>query len=98
VNCKRRRLPWNLVLQQPSKDEYVYKYSGGLGTYCCSSPAFAVYAPQAQKTFFCYGGTTQRLLPTPACTMVSFYDHKTGTVPRPTIVVDKATGGRHDTR
>jgi hypothetical protein len=80
---------------QPSKDEYVYKYSGGLGTYCAHHQPFAVYSPQVQKTFFCYGGTTkdsfQHLLHE-----VSFYDHQTGTVPRPTIVVDKATEDAHD--
>ena len=40
------------------------------------------------KTFFVYGGTTaaeeRHLL-----IMASYYDHKTGTVPRPTIVHDK---------
>ena len=36
--------------------EYVYKYSGGLGTYCAKHKPFAVYCPKVQKTFFCYGG------------------------------------------
>lgn len=80
---------------QPSHDEYVYKYSGGLGTYCAHHQPFAVYSPRAEKTFFCYGGTTkdsfQHLVH-----LVSFYDHKTARVPRPTIVVDKATEDAHD--
>ena len=42
---------------QPSGDEYVYKYSGGLGTYCAKHRPFAVYRPEVDKTFFCYGGT-----------------------------------------
>ena len=42
---------------QPSGDEYVYKYSGGLGTYCAKHRPFAVYRPEVEKTFFCYGGT-----------------------------------------
>jgi len=64
------------------------KYSGGLGTYTANHNPMAVYAPKVHKTFFTYGGTTdkheRRLL-----IMVSYYDHKTGTVPRPVIVHDK---------
>ena len=30
-------------MNQPSGDEYVYKYSGGLGTYCAKHKLFAVY-------------------------------------------------------
>jgi len=82
-------------MNQPSGDEYVYKYSGGLGTYCAKHKPFAVYCDKAKKTFFCYGGTTtdsnQKLLH-----MVSFYDHKTGMVPRPTILLDKKTSDAHD--
>ncbi len=79
---------------QPTNDEYVYKYSGGLGTYCAKHIPFAVYAPEADKTFFVYGGTkhdARALLE-----MVSYYDHKTGAVPRPTIVMDKGTSDAHD--
>ena len=64
------------------------KYSGGLGTYTSSHNPLAVYSPAAQKTFFTYGGTTSKearhLL-----VMVSYFDHKTGLVPRPVIVHDK---------
>jgi hypothetical protein len=79
---------------QPQKDEYVYKYSGGLGTYCMKHRPFAVYRKEVDKTFFCYGGTDEKnrtLLH-----MVSYYDHKTGTVPRPTILLDKRTTDAHD--
>ncbi len=82
-------------MNQGTRDEFVYKYSGGLGTYCAKHMPFAVYCPQAEKTFFCYGGTTadsnQHLLH-----MVSFYDHKTKQVPRPTILLDKQTNDAHD--
>jgi hypothetical protein len=82
-------------MNQPSGDEYVYKYSGGLGTYCAKHKPFAVYCDKVKKTFFCYGGTTtdsnRKLLH-----MVSYYDHKTGTVPRPTILLDKKTSDAHD--
>jgi hypothetical protein len=80
---------------QKSGDEYVYKYSGGLGTYCAKHRPFAVYRPEVDKTFFCYGGTTkdsyQRLVH-----MVSYFDHETKTVPRPTILLDKQTSDAHD--
>ncbi len=82
-------------MNQPSGDEYVYKYSGGLGTYCAKHRPLAVYCPTVEKTFFCYGGTTsddQRQL----MHMVSFYDHRTGTVPRPTVLLDKKTDDAHD--
>jgi hypothetical protein len=82
-------------MNQPTGDEYVYKYSGGLGTYCSSHSPFAVYCKEAEKTFFCYGGTTkdsnQQLLH-----MVSYFDHKTGMVPRPIILLDKQTADAHD--
>ena len=82
-------------MNQPSGDEYVYKYSGGLGTYCAKHKPFAVYAKEAGKTFFCFGGTTKdsdRKL----VHMVSYFDHKTKTVPRPTVLLDKKTSDAHD--
>ncbi|MFA6563792.1 MAG: BNR-4 repeat-containing protein [Verrucomicrobiia bacterium] len=65
------------------------KYSGGLGTYTANHNPMAVYSLQADKTFFTYGGTVkgQRHL----LVMASCFDHKTGRVPRPTIVHDKLT-------
>ncbi len=82
-------------MNQPSNDEYVYKYSGGLGTYCAKHKPFAIYCEQVGKTFFCFGGTTgdsnRRLLH-----MVSYFDHATKTVPRPTILLDKNTSDAHD--
>lgn len=96
--------------QTPTEDEYVYKYSGGLGTYPNQHRPFAVYSAAAQKTFFCYGGTPRDSYRDPArftgghaqyiegqlLHMVSYYDHTTGTVPRPTILFDKWTGDAHD--
>ena len=79
---------------QRQKDEYAWKYSGGLGTFCAKHKPLAVYAKEANKTFFCYGGTDKdnRTL----MHMVSYYDHATGTVPRPTILLDKHTTDAHD--
>ncbi|MBX7255026.1 MAG: BNR repeat-containing protein [Candidatus Hydrogenedentes bacterium] len=79
---------------QETKNEYVYKYSGGLGTYCVDHIPMAVYAPKADKTFFVYGGSPadkNTLLE-----MVSFYDHATGEFPRPVILMDKKTTDAHD--
>jgi hypothetical protein len=79
---------------EPSNDEYVYKYSGGLATYPANHYPFSIYIREVNKTFFCYGGTNpsgNTLLH-----MVSYFDHQTGKVPRPTIVLDKETDNAHD--
>jgi hypothetical protein len=79
---------------QPSNDEYVYKYSGGFATYPQQQSPIAIYSPRANKTFFCYGGTVpgrQELLH-----MVSYFDHATGLVPKPTILLNKQTEDAHD--
>jgi hypothetical protein len=85
-------------MNQPSRDEYRYKYSGGFATYPQQHIPIAIYRPEVRKTFFCYGGTTaknagekQELLH-----MVSFFDHKTGLVPRPVILLNKQTSDAHD--
>lgn len=82
-------------MNQPSGDEYVYKYSGGMGTYCANHIPHAWYAAKANKTFFTYGGAApgndRQLIH-----MVSYYDHETGMVPRPTILLDKQTTDAHD--
>lgn len=66
---------------------YGDKYSGGLGTYTAKHVPIAIYAPEARKTFFCYGGAREgkRYL----YNMISYYDHEQGVVPRPVIVHDK---------
>ncbi len=70
------------------KSEFGSKYSGGLGTYPAKHRPLAVYAPAVDKTFFVYGGTTDKnerhLL-----AMISYFDHKTKTVPKPVVVHDK---------
>lgn len=83
---------------QATGDEYKFKYSGGLATYPQQHAPIAVYAKAANKTFFCFGGTTvadnkgkRQLLH-----MVSYFDHATGKVPRPTILLNKQTEDAHD--
>lgn len=69
------------------KSTYGDKYSGGLGTYTANHVPMAIYAKEADKTFFVYGGSRggQRYL----LDMISYYDHRKGVVPRPVIVHDK---------
>lgn len=83
---------------QPSDDEFRFKYSGGMATYPHQHMPIAVYCAAVEKTFYVYGGTTartatdkQRLLH-----IVSYYDHRRQTVPRPRILLDKKTADAHD--
>lgn len=79
---------------QPSKDEYRYKYSGGFATYPQQMLPFAYYAREVNKTFFCYGGRSREK--NELLHMVSYFDHATGQVPRPTILLNKQTDDAHD--
>ena len=79
---------------QKTNNEYVYKYSGGLGTYCANHIPMAIYAPAVNKTFFVYGGTSET--GDSLWEMVSFYDHATGEVPQPVKIIDKKTTDAHD--
>ena len=71
------------------KSEYGSKYSGGLGTYTANHVPMAHYVAAVNRTYFTWGGTTaaneKKLL-----IMVSYYDHTTGLVARPVIVMDKS--------
>lgn len=69
------------------------KYSGGLGTYTAHHMPMAIYAPQVEKTFFVYGGTTGENDRYLLC-MIGSFDHQTGTVSKPVVVHDK--GGVDD--
>jgi hypothetical protein len=81
-------------MNQPLDNEYKFKYSGGLGTYPQQHIPLAIYSKEANKTFFCYGGTDEEN--STLLYMVSYYDHATGEVPQPTIVLDKNTTDAHD--
>jgi hypothetical protein len=79
----------------PSDDEYKYTYySGGLGTYTADHIPLAQYSKEAGKTFFCYGGAAGE--ENTLLTMISFYDHRTGTFPRPATLLHKGTDDAHD--
>ena len=79
----------------PTNNEYAYKYSGGLATYPANHYPFAVYVPAVKKTFFCYGGASKEAKPS-LLHEVGFFDHRTGQVSRPTIVLNKGTDDAHD--
>ena len=81
-------------MNQPSKDEYKYKYSGGFATYPQQHLPIALYSKEANKTFFVYGGTVKGK--TELLHLVSYYDHATGEVPRPRILLNKKTDDAHD--
>jgi len=76
--------------------EYGDKYSGGLGTYTANHQPMAVHSPEANRTYFTYGGALQadgREL----AIMVSFFDHATGRVPRPVVLyLDPEVDDPHD--
>jgi hypothetical protein len=81
-------------MNQPTGDEYGFKYSGGLGTYPQQHVPIAIYNSAANKTFFCYGGSTGK--PGELACMVSYFDHATGTVPLPRVVLVKPTSDAHE--
>ncbi len=70
------------------KYEYGDKYSGALGTYTAKHVPLAIYSPEANKTFFVYGGTKSKDERYLLC-MIGEFDHKTGMVSKPTVVYDK---------
>lgn len=79
---------------QPTGDEYRYKYSGGFATYPQQHVPIAIHSAAANKTFFCYGGATGKANEL-GC-LVSYFDHATGKVPRPRVVTIKRTGDAHE--
>ncbi len=82
-------------MNQPTNDEYRYKYSGGMATYPQWHVPIAIHAPQVNRTFFCYGGVAVGK-PEALLHMVASFDHATGLVSRPTVLLDKGTEDAHD--
>jgi putative BNR repeat neuraminidase len=78
----------------PLKGPYKFKYSGGLGTYPQQHMPIAIYAREANKTFFCYGGRPKDK--NELRHMISYYDHATGMAPRPRILLQRKTDDAHD--
>lgn len=78
---------------QPQADGYGYKYSGGFATYPQQHIPIAIHAPRAGKTFFVYGGRERDR--NHVTNMVSFFDHRSGEVPRPVQLLSRATNDAH---
>lgn len=69
--------------------KYGDKYSAGKAFAWSHTVApMAIYAPEVDKTFFVWGGTTGPK-DTHLLAMVSYYDHANHLVPRPTVVRDQ---------
>ncbi len=83
---------------QPTQDEYKFKYSGGFATYPQQHAPIAIYAKEVDKTFFVYGGTTARRATDKQelLHLISYFDHRTGQVPRPRVLLNKHTEDAHD--
>lgn len=68
------------------------RLGGGLAFCPTESQPVAIYSAAADKTFFVYAGTSaspqQPTEKEPLRVMVSYFDHKTGTVPRPVVLLD----------
>lgn len=91
-----RGIWFDLGQVEEGEEEYGSKYSGGLGSYSMKHIPMAIYAPAVNRTYFVYGGTPNciegkttpeeqgRLL----C-MIGCYDHDTGLLQKPRIVMDK---------
>lgn len=94
MNIKANGFRGIWYMNQPSNDEYVYKYSGGMATYTAKHQPLAVYSEAAGKTFFCFGGTDENN--STLFHNISYYDHETGEIANPTIVLDKKTNDAHD--
>ncbi len=90
--CDGYRGVW--YANQPTGDAYGYKYSGGMATYPQQHVPIAMYAQAVNKTFFVYGGADGER--STLLHMVSYFDHATGRVPRPRILLDKKTTDAHD--
>ncbi|HSU69688.1 MAG TPA: BNR-4 repeat-containing protein [Tepidisphaeraceae bacterium] len=80
-----------------TNDAYKFKYSGGFATYPQQHIPIAIYAKEVNKTFFVFGGTTDPANHKPELLhMVAYFDHATGMVPRPRILLNKHTDDAHD--
>src|SRR4051812_24910374 len=85
-------------MNQPLKNEFHYKYSGGFATYPQQHVPIAIYVASQRKTFFVFGGSAGPISEKDdeLQHMVSYYDHVTGTVPRPVRLLQKRTEDAHD--
>lgn len=74
---------------------YGSKYCGGLGTYTMKHIPMAIYSPEVDRTYFVYGGTPSVDKKYLQC-MIGCYDHATGMLQKPRVVMDKGVDGVKD--
>lgn len=74
---------------------YGSKYCGGLGTYTMKHIPMAIYSPVVDRTYFVYGGTPSEDKKYLQC-MIGCYDHATGMLQKPRVVMDKGVDGVKD--
>lgn len=72
--------------------DYGSKYCGGLGTYTMKHIPMAIYSQEADRTYFVYGGTPSEDKKYLQC-MIGCYDHTTGMLQKPRVVMDKGVDG-----
>lgn len=65
-----------------------------MAVYPANHRPFAIYSPEVEKTFFCFGGTDSDNLT--LLHNVSYFDHKTKMLANPTVLLDKGTTDAHD--
>jgi hypothetical protein len=85
-------------MNQPLKNEYRYKYSGGFATYPQQHIPIAIHVASQRKTFFVFGGSAGNVSERndELQHLISYYDHATGMVPRPVRILQKRTEDAHD--
>jgi len=85
-------------MNQPLPGPHRYKYSGGFATYPQWHMPIAIHVASQRKTFFVYGGSAGHVSERgdELQHLVSYYDHATGTVPRPVRILQKRTEDAHD--
>lgn len=85
-------------MNQPLPGVHPYKYSGGFATYPQQHVPIAVHVASQRKTFFVFGGSAGKISVRgdELQHLVSYYDHATGTVPRPVRLLQKRTSDAHD--
>ncbi|MCU0362297.1 MAG: BNR repeat-containing protein [Bacteroidales bacterium] len=79
---------YGLWYSQAGPRDSSFRFSGAAATFASRHRPVAIYSPEAKKTYFVYGGTTspseRHLL-----IMISYYDHRLRSFPRPVVVCDK---------
>ncbi len=85
-------------MNQKVGEPHIYKYSGGFGTYPQQHVPIAIHVASQRKTFFVFGGSAGNVTESKDELQhyVSYYDHATGTVPRPVRILQKRTEDAHD--